>query len=43
VAVFSSVSILLKAGSLDEAAGIAATCPIYEFDGYAEVREVQAG
>jgi len=35
--------LLLKAGSLEEAAGIAATCPIYEFDGYAEVREVLGG
>lgn len=34
--------LLLKAESLDEAVGIAETCPIYEFDGYAEVREMQA-
>ena len=33
--------LLLKAESLDEAVGIAETCPIYEFDGYAEVREMQ--
>jgi hypothetical protein len=33
--------LLLKAGSLEEAAAIARTCPIYEFDGYAEVREMQ--
>lgn len=33
--------LLLKAGSLEEAVGIAETCPIYEFDGYAEVREMQ--
>lgn len=33
--------LLLKAESLDEAAAIAASCPIYEFDGYAEVRELQ--
>lgn len=33
--------LLLKAGSLDEAAGIARSCPIYEFGGYAEVRELQ--
>jgi hypothetical protein len=33
--------LLLKADSLDEAAGIARSCPIYEFGGYAEVREMQ--
>lgn len=33
--------LLLKAGGLDEAAGIARSCPIYEFGGYAEVRELQ--
>jgi hypothetical protein len=33
--------LLLKAGSLEEAAGIAKSCPIYEFGGYAEVRELQ--
>ena len=33
--------LLLKAGNLDEAAGIAKSCPIYEFGGYAEVREMQ--
>jgi len=33
--------LLLKAESLEEAVGIAETCPIYEFDGYAEVREMQ--
>lgn len=33
--------LILKAGSLDEAAGIARSCPIYEFDGYSEVREMQ--
>jgi hypothetical protein len=30
-----------KAGSLDEAASIKCSCPIYEFGGYAEVREMQ--
>ena len=34
--------LLLKAESLDEAVGIAESCPIYEFDGYAEVREMQS-
>jgi hypothetical protein len=33
--------LLLKADSLEEAAAIAGSCPIYEFDGYAEVREMQ--
>jgi len=33
--------LLLKADSLDAATDIARTCPIYEFDGYAEVREMQ--
>lgn len=33
--------LLLKADSLDEATDIARTCPIYEFNGYAEVREMQ--
>lgn len=33
--------LLLKAGNLDEAAAIAKSCPIYEFGGYAEVREMQ--
>jgi hypothetical protein len=33
--------LLLKADDLDEATAIAASCPIYEFDGYAEVREMQ--
>lgn len=33
--------LLLKAEDLDEATSIAASCPIYEFDGYAEVREMQ--
>lgn len=32
--------LLLKAESLDEATSIAASCPIFEFDGYAEVREM---
>lgn len=32
--------LLLKAEDLEEAAEIAKTCPIYEFDGYAEVREM---
>jgi hypothetical protein len=34
--------LLLKAGDLDEAAAIAHSCPIYEFGGYAEVREMQS-
>jgi len=33
--------LLLKAEDLNEATQIAQTCPIYEFDGYAEVREMQ--
>lgn len=33
--------LLLKAENLEEAVGIAESCPIYEFDGYAEVREMQ--
>jgi hypothetical protein len=33
--------LLLKANNLDEATAIAASCPIYEFEGYAEVREMQ--
>ncbi|WP_426294880.1 YciI family protein [Dyadobacter endophyticus] len=33
--------LLLKAEDLDEATAIAASWPIYEFDGYAEVRETQ--
>lgn len=33
--------LLLTADSLDEAVEIARGCPIYEFDGYAEVRELQ--
>lgn len=33
--------LLLKAEDLDEATAIAASCPIYEFGGYAEVRETQ--
>lgn len=33
--------LLLKAEDLDEATAIAASCPIYEFEGYAEVREMQ--
>lgn len=33
--------LLLKAENLDEATAIAGSCPIYEFDGYAEVRELQ--
>ena len=33
--------LLIKADSLDEAAGIVRSCPIYEFGGYAEVREMQ--
>ncbi len=31
--------LLLKAGSLDEAAHIVSSCPVYQFGGYAEVRE----
>jgi len=33
--------LLLKAETLDEAARILRACPIFEFDGYAEVRELQ--
>ncbi|MBS1602516.1 MAG: hypothetical protein JST42_07595 [Bacteroidetes bacterium] len=33
--------LLIKAASMDEAVGIAESCPIYEFGGYAEVREMQ--
>ncbi|ASZ12836.1 YciI family protein [Chitinophaga pendula] len=33
--------LLLTADNLDEAVEIARGCPIYEFDGYAEVRELQ--
>jgi hypothetical protein len=33
--------LLIKANDLDEAAKIIRNCPIYEFDGYAEIREVQ--
>ena len=32
--------IILHAASLEEATAIAQTCPIFEFDGYAEVREM---
>ncbi|MBK1895630.1 YciI family protein [Chryseobacterium paridis] len=31
--------LLLKANNLDEATEIVSSCPIFEFDGYAEVRE----
>jgi hypothetical protein len=34
--------LLLNAGTLDEATDIARSCPIFEFDGYAEVREMQS-
>ena len=33
--------LLLNAGNFDEASEIAASCPIYEADGYTEVRELQ--
>lgn len=33
--------LLLEAADLQEAVSIAQGCPIYEFDGYAEVREMQ--
>jgi hypothetical protein len=33
--------LLINADDLDEAAAIAGSCPIYEADGYAEVRELQ--
>jgi hypothetical protein len=33
--------LMLRAESLEEATQIAASCPIYEFGGYAEVREFQ--
>jgi len=32
---------LLNAADLDEAVEIMKTCPIYEFDGYTEIRELQ--
>lgn len=32
--------LIIKAENLDEAVAIARTCPIYEFDGYAEVRAI---
>ena len=34
--------LLLKANSLDEAADIIQGCPVYEFDGYVEVRELKS-
>ena len=34
--------LLLKAHSIDEAAEIISTCPIYESEGYAEVRELSS-
>ncbi|ANH81557.1 hypothetical protein A8C56_11755 [Niabella ginsenosidivorans] len=33
--------LLINAGDLDEAAGIIKSCPIFEFGGYAEIRELQ--
>ncbi len=33
--------LLIKAKDLEEAVKIIRDCPIYEFDGYAEIREVQ--
>jgi hypothetical protein len=33
--------LLLKAENLDAAAAIVSTCPVFEFGGYAEVREYQ--
>jgi len=33
--------LLLKAENLDEAVAITRSCPIFEFDGYAEVREMR--
>ncbi|MEO6960678.1 MAG: YciI family protein [Puia sp.] len=33
--------LLLEASNLMEATAIAASCPIFEFDGYAEVREMR--
>jgi len=33
--------LLLKATDLGEAENIMQTCPIFEFDGYAEIREMQ--
>lgn len=33
--------LLLKANDIDQATTIAASCPIFEFGGYAEVREMQ--
>ncbi|MDH7461011.1 YciI family protein [Chitinophagaceae bacterium 26-R-25] len=34
--------LLLKAENLDEAVSIVQSCPIFEFDGYAEVRELRS-
>lgn len=33
--------LLLNAADLEEAVEIMKTCPIYEFDGYSEIRELQ--
>lgn len=33
--------LLVNADDFDEAVDIMKTCPIYEFDGYAEIRELQ--
>lgn len=33
--------LLIKANNLDEAETIIKSCPIFEFDGYAEIREMQ--
>jgi hypothetical protein len=33
--------LLLNADDFNEAVDIMKTCPIYEFDGYAEIRELQ--
>lgn len=33
--------LLLNATDLDDAASIVKTCPVFDFDGYAEIRELQ--
>lgn len=35
--------LLLQAENFDAAAGMIQSCPIFEFGGYAEIRQVQAG
>jgi hypothetical protein len=33
--------LLIKAENIDDAAAMIKTCPVYEFNGYAEIRELQ--